>query len=73
MVQAVTHGVSGTELMPVASPDTSAQAFRENEAGQVGSLGIVWMVLLKDRCSALGSLLRHRAKLPLHVPKAAEW
>ena len=30
------------------------------------------MVLLKDRCSALGSLLRHRAKLPLHVLKAAE-
>ena len=30
------------------------------------------MVLLKDRCSTLGSLLRHRAKLPLHVLKAAE-
>ncbi len=30
------------------------------------------MVLLKDRCSTLSSLLRHRAKLPLHVLKAAE-
>jgi hypothetical protein len=30
------------------------------------------MVLLKNRCSALGSLLRHRAKLPLYVLKAAE-
>jgi hypothetical protein len=30
------------------------------------------MVLLKNRRSALGSLLRHRAKLPLYVLKAAE-
>jgi hypothetical protein len=30
------------------------------------------MVLLKDRCSTPGSLLRHRAKLPLYVLKAAE-
>ena len=30
------------------------------------------MVLLKNRRSALGSLLRHRAKLQLHVLKAAE-
>ena len=29
-------------------------------------------LLLKDRCSMPGSLLRHRTKLPLHVPKAAE-
>ena len=36
------------------------------------ALGTIWMVLLKDRCSAIGSFLRQRAKLPLHVLKAAE-
>ena len=36
------------------------------------ALRTIWMVLLKDRCSTLSSLLRHRAKLQLHVLKAAE-
>jgi hypothetical protein len=36
------------------------------------ALGTIRMVLLKDRCSTPGSLLRHRAKLPLYVLKAAE-
>jgi hypothetical protein len=30
------------------------------------------MVLLKDRCSTLGLLLCHGAKLPLHLLKATE-